>query len=146
MKLFFSALFIVGAAVAHFYALNAGIYSAQQAEGTIWLDNVLHAIVGAGFTLSWVWLLGRFAPRLSLVFIASSAVLFVVVMAVAWELLERGFYLFFTAHALGLRVYPQTLQESILDSFSNIGGAVVLLLLLAGSRRFKRGTPEVIEE
>ncbi len=121
---------LAGSIVAHVLALYTGLYEAQMREGFVWFDNVLHACVGAGFGLLWLWFIDKVAPRLPGVLKVLTTVVFVLTMAIFWELLEVGFYMLFATHAWGLKVYAPTWHEAFLDSVSNVGGVVVLLVVL----------------
>jgi hypothetical protein len=127
MRVLAAILIILGALAAHFYAMHTGIYAAELREGFVWFDNVLHAFVGLAFGLLWISLVQRVRPETSFVASAVSLLLFVLSVAIAWEVFEYGFYLVFKSGALGLTVYEPSLQESIYDSMSNIAGAVLLL-------------------
>ncbi len=129
MKVFVACILIVGAVVAHFFALQVGIYATQMQQGVVWFDNVLHATVGVAFGLLWLSFFKKIKPEASFFAVAASVVLFVLAIAIAWEAFEYGFYLLFKSGALGLTVYMPSLNEAIFDSLSNIGGA---LLVLAG--------------
>jgi hypothetical protein len=131
MKLKLSIFLLVGSIVAHALALYTGLYEAQMRAGFVWFDNVLHVCVGAGFGLLWLWLVDRMAPRLSGVLRILTTVVFVLAMAVSWELFEVGFYMFFNTHALGLKVYAPTFSEALSDSLSNMGGVIALLVILS---------------
>lgn len=115
----------------HAVALQTGVYTAQMRSGGVWLDNVLHMCVGAGFGLLWLWVVGKLARHISLFWKVFTTVVFVVTMAVAWEVLEVGLYLYFKTHALGITVYPPTWREAIFDGLSNVVGVSVLLVVMA---------------
>ena len=116
---------LVVAVGAHFVALYFGVYDAQIANGFVWFDNLLHAVVGVAFGLLWLWWLGSAEPNLW------GMVAFVLVAALLWELLEYGFFIFFNTYALGLKVYSPTWAEALSDAGSNVFGA----LMLAGWRQ-----------
>lgn len=129
MKLLAAAGLLATAVLLHFYAVFFGLYELQMQQGNVWFDNLLHAGVGTAFALVWLILLEWLRPAASRAFCVVSALLFVLVLAVFWELFEHAFFVFFHTHALGLRVYPQPLSESVWDSLSNLAGAALFLLL-----------------
>ncbi len=135
MRIFAALVIVVGAVAAHFYAMDTGIYAAQLREGVVWFDNILHAAVGLAFGLMWISVLNRFIPAASWSVKIVSLLVFVLLVAVAWEVFEYGFYLVFKSGALGLTVYEPSLQESVVDSLSNIVGATLLLVAWMGFTR-----------
>ena len=135
MRLFAAAAIVVAAIAAHFYAMDAGIYVAQLREGTVWFDNVLHACAGIATGLVWISFLKRFKPDTSFFGAALTLLAVVALAAVVWEAFEYAFYLVFKSGALGLTVYEPSIQESLFDSASNIGGAMLLLAAWALLRR-----------
>jgi hypothetical protein len=127
MLVLVSIFLLVGSVLLHVWALYTGLYEAQMQQGVVWFDNVLHTAVGAGFGLLWLVVLNRKAPLLPVWVRAVTTILFVVGMAAAWELLELGFYIFFTTYDFGFTVYAPTIRESLFDSSSNLVGVLVLV-------------------
>jgi hypothetical protein len=128
MKILIALGIIVTAVAAHFFAIHTGIYAAQIQSGVVWFDNVLHAGVGVAFGLIWLHSIALYRPESSRLFTALSLIIFVVLIAGAWELFEYGFYLVGKSGIFGFKVYQQSLNEAFFDSFSNIAGALLLII------------------
>lgn len=143
MKLLGAAAILAAAVLLHFYAVFFGLYELQMRQGNVWFDNLLHAAVGIAVALVWFVILERIKPAASFLFRVVSTIVFVFILAVCWELFEHGFFVFFHTHALGLRVYPQPLTESVWDSLSNLAGAALFLLLTVKGKARKA---DAIEE
>ncbi len=116
-------LFIVAAL--HFVTNAIGLYDMQMQAGFVWVDNILHALVGTAFGLFWFWILHIRYPGASKTFGNVSAILFVLMMAIAWEIIELAFFIVFPAQALELKIYSPSLLEASMDIGSNIAGALV---------------------
>ncbi|MBX4192165.1 hypothetical protein KW798_01640 [Candidatus Parcubacteria bacterium] len=134
MKRLYSSLVILSLAfVLHFVAIYTGIYEYEMHQGLVWFDNVLHAMVGVSFGLFWLWCL-RNQP-VSILFKMVSMFVFVLCMAVLWEVGEFIFFKIFSSYALGLKVYSPSLSESFFDSSSDLIGALALVAIDLFQRR-----------
>jgi hypothetical protein len=135
---FYTALVLLFVAVGlHVFALSHGIYEAEQRAGFVWFDNVLHAVVGVALALIWLWFRVKRSKNTFSIAAVLTSLLFVICIAVLWEALEDGFYIFFSTYAYGLKVYPQSLLESVSDASSDVVGALVFLAAYQLRARFK---------
>lgn len=105
--------------LAHLLGVLLGIYTQQIETGFVWFDNVLHLLVGFGFSL--------------LVFSATTAAwracLIVFVLAVLWEVVEMIMYLSLPELSIYLKTYSPTLFEAAQDVASNMGGFIIVWML-----------------
>jgi len=111
----------------HFLANILGIYDEQIKSGFVWFDDVLHILVGIGFGLLWLWMVGEEKIISSNIYVAIRMMIFVFIMALTWEILEFGFFKLFTSHANALKLYSPSIQEALTDIFSNIIGGFVVI-------------------
>jgi hypothetical protein len=129
-KIYGAGILILSAFLLHFIAVFFGIYDAQIQSGFVWFDNVLHAMIGAAFGLLWFWILERYRPAVSVSVRIVTTIIFVLIAAVLWELLELVMYLAFTSYATTLKTYSPSVGEATMDSLSNIIGAIALIILV----------------
>lgn len=114
--------------VVHFTANTLGVYEAQIQNGFVWIDNLLHAATGAAFGLLFLWLLNKNNLEYSASARIILTLVFVFCLAIIWELIELGFFKFFTSYAHSLKIYSPSILEACSDIISNMVGVVILLL------------------
>ncbi|MEK7068405.1 MAG: hypothetical protein AAB964_01165 [Patescibacteria group bacterium] len=117
-------------ALLHFGAVWSGFYDWQFSTRIIWFDNVLHALVGAGFAMGALFMLERSGMPLGRAQTVGFALFMVLALALFWELAEYIFYTRFTEYAYWSRIYSPTLSEALSDVASDIIGAGALLTAL----------------
>ena len=127
---YIAALFI-GIVPLHFIANEIGLYDTPF----VWFDNVLHVMVGLGFGLLWLWTIKLKGIDLSLSKTLLSTAVFVLVLAIGWELVELGFFEYFTDYAYSLKVYSPSLEEATYDVVSNLLGIGLIPLIGIIQRR-----------
>ena len=113
--------------VLHFGADLFGLYAAQIESGFVWFDNVLHFLTGITTGIFWLWVLEKYKPAVSHLYIAVSTLLFALVVALGWELFEFLFLKIFTPYAKSLQLYSTSLSEATADALSNLLGALALV-------------------
>ena len=116
-RLAFTILILVIAT--HFIANTFGIYDAQITAGNVWIDNVLHILIGLAVALLWESLTKGKYPIFS-------TLVFVLALAIGWEVCELIFYSIAPEQALDLKIYSPSIQEAAIDIASNLLGAVPL--------------------
>ena len=122
-----SVLFLlISVVILHFVANTFGIYDAQIAAGNVWIDNILHAIVGLAIALLWTVISKD--QEVSSVQAVIKILAFVAVFAFAWELLEFAFYIFVPNYATKLQIYSPSAQEAFMDIISNLGGGALVII------------------
>lgn len=119
----------------HFGANAFGVYDEQIEAGLVWFDNLLHFFVGIAMGVFWLWIVEKHRPDASFFFVALSTVLFVLLAALLWELVEFGFMEVFTSYAKDLQIYSPSLTEATSDVISNLAGACALVLGLCFYRK-----------
>jgi glycopeptide antibiotics resistance protein len=129
---------LVGVIALHLVANALGVYDTQIEAGFVWIDNVLHMLVGVAVGLFWLRFLHLRKPGASAAFRAGSTVAIVLTAAVIWELLEFAFYISMQTYAVSLNIYSPSLLEAVEDVVSNVVGG--LLACIAASVR--RNTPD----
>jgi hypothetical protein len=103
--------------VLHTACVVFGIYDAQIAAGFVWVDNILHMMVGAGVGhAAWVY-------KRNAVYALCAAF----VLALVWECIEFMCYIITPEFALAFKVYSPTVYEAGEDVASNMLGAVVCM-------------------
>jgi Na+-transporting NADH:ubiquinone oxidoreductase subunit NqrE len=107
--------------ITHFTANIFGIYDAQIAAGNVWIDNVLHVLVGLAGALLWV----NFKKQDYSFF---NTLTFVLALAIGWEICELVFYILAPEQALNLKIYSPSVQEAAVDIGSNFLGGVLFIL------------------
>ncbi len=110
-------LFFTSIVLLHFFANTFGLYEMSF----VWFDNILHILTGIGFGLVWLWVF-----RGSL----KGAIIFVVALAILWELLEFGFLQLFPIYAYKLSIFSPNIGEALEDIFSNIFGVAIMAIYL----------------
>ena len=121
---------LLASIVLHFIATTTDIYQAQIENDFVWFDNILHAISGIAFGILFLWILDRKRLQYSLLTTTILTIIFVFGLAVLWEFLELGFLKFFTSYAYNLKIYSTSISEALFDIFSDIIGAIILLLFV----------------
>lgn len=114
---------LVAVVILHFLANSIGVYDAQIQSGFVWIDNVLHALVGSAFALVWLLIAQKRNLEGKALFI--STISFVANMALAWELLEWLIFMLYPTFALELKIYSPTILEAATDIGSNIVGGLI---------------------
>ncbi|MCC7500544.1 hypothetical protein IT396_01940 [Candidatus Nomurabacteria bacterium] len=128
VKLWHILAMVVLVTVLHFGAVWSGFYDWQFSTRVFWFDNVLHVLVGIGFAMAALFITERY--RLSGLQTLFFVLGFVLVGAVAWELVEYIFFTRFTEYAYWSRIYSPSLYEASSDVISDLlGGAAYLLLV-----------------
>jgi hypothetical protein len=130
MRLWHIAGMIVLVAALHAGALASGFYDWQYSTGVFWFDNVLHALVGAGFAMGALWLAQRFGMRASAGFVLAV----VLGLAALWELAEYVFYTRFTEYAYWSQIYSPSLAEALSDILSDLVGGAILFAITRTKR------------
>lgn len=127
MKIFFrTLLLIIAIAILHFLGVYFGIYEYQIQQGFVWFDNILHALDGAIFAYAWI----SFKKSKGITTSLTSAIIFVFILGVGWEILEYGIMKLFPSSAMDLKIYSPSIWEAVQDIISNIVGAVALTLIV----------------
>ena len=129
----------------HFIGNAMGVYEQQIEAGFVWFDNVLHALVGLAVGLLWLAFLGKRRSERTVLFRASTALVFVLAVAMLWELVEFGFFKLFPTYAEQLNIYSPSLKEAFGDILSNVAGGLVLLLFMVLGTK-KNAKMEVVQE
>jgi len=119
---------IAGIAFLHFVELFSGVYDIEMRIGHEWFDNLLHALVGVVFAIFWLSFLHMQKKKYSKTFTAISTLVFVLVMAFAWELLELALLIFAPAYAYSFNIFSPSITEASFDILSNLVGAIALML------------------
>ena len=117
-------------ALLHFGAVWTGFYDWQFSTRIIWFDNVLHALVGITFAMCLLWFAHYQQWNLSPAQRIIVALVFVLVMAVAWELAEYLFFTQLTDYAYSLKIYSPSISEATSDIVSDLLGAGLFLTIV----------------
>ncbi len=126
MKIFLRTLLLIFVvAILHFAGVYFGIYEHQIQQGVVWFDNILHVLDGAIFAYAWISYKKDKGLPISLV----GPIIFVLILAVGWEILEYGIMKLFPLHAIDLKIYSPSLWEAFQDIVSNTVGALILVLI-----------------
>lgn len=112
--------------VVHFLSNSLGLYDYQIQNGNVWIDNLLHGLVGFACALFFIEMLeNKFHSKL---FFFLTSIFFVILVSLAWELVELAFFKFFPSYALSLKIYSPSIQEALVDISSNIAGGLFFIL------------------
>ncbi len=129
MKLAIAFSILAITVLLHFFANGAGWYDMQIEAGFVWIDNVLHVFVGIAVGFFWMWVCEKYKPSASRLFIIFTSLVFVLIAAVVWELIEFAFLELFTTYAKSLQIYSPSINEAASDILSNFAGVVILIVL-----------------
>ncbi len=111
----------------HFIANFTGVYDMQIEAGFVWIDNVIHFLIGIAFGFFGFGLVEKYKPESSLVFQVVFVFGFVLFSAVGWEIIEFAFLKLFTSYALSLQIYSPSVIEAVTDICSNLAGALTVI-------------------
>lgn len=116
----------IGVTVAlHTLCVILGIYDSQIANNFVWVDNILHMLVGAGVAhAAWVHIQNFLFALVS-----------ICILAFAWEVVEYFVYIMLPEVALAYKVYSPTLYEAGEDVVSNMVGGILILLVLVSRKK-----------
>ena len=109
--------------ILHFIANATGLYQGQ----IIWFDNLLHFLTGIAFGLTWLWILRENTTEIYNSQDLILAVVFVLGLAVLWELAEFGFLKLLPTYAHSLSIFSPSINEAFADIASNVLGVIVLV-------------------
>lgn len=116
-------LLLIGVSLLHFVGVYFGVYDYQIQQGNVWFDNVLHILDGAIFAYAWISYKENKATLVSVL-------IFVVALAIGWEVIEYGFMTFSPTYAVDLKIYSPSLLEAGQDIISNTLGGLLAFFLL----------------
>lgn len=142
MNLAYPIALLLSVVILHFISNAFGVYDLQIEAGFVWIDNVLHTLVGVAVGLFWLYFLNLRKTDASAVFRATSVIAVVLITAVLWELLELGFYLSMRTYAVSLNIYSPSILEAIEDIVSNTAGGLLVCIFVCCARKLGLQRPK----
>jgi|SRR3989344_5856966 len=125
MKILLRYIFLIFTlmVILHFIANFTGLYETS----IVWIDKVLHILAGIGIAMIWIVISERKKVRATLENTVFGTLLFVLIIAIFWELTEFLLLKFLPFYALSLNIYSPTLMESFGDILADMIGGVLFL-------------------
>ena len=110
--------------VLHIIANLIGLYQTS----IVWIDKILHLLAGSAMALFWLWYNQRkeVKTRKEVLYI----LVFVITLAVVWEIIEFVFSSVFTTYALMFNIYSPSILEAAVDIVANAVGGLIIILFV----------------